>query len=164
MAGICRFHPYYQKPKSKSAATKMPGAGEKRGWRNGNESEPRSRCRQKLASAIRTSPSATPLQSARPRRPWTSGEVCSATLLSKRHVYGQLVAFDVHHIAEGTVATAREIKTDAAVADAQVADIQVVKPLRQLRVDDVQLFSWRAGANAKNRNQDQKQRAGCPGL
>src|SRR5256885_12250534 len=52
-------------------------------------------------------------------------------LLPKRNVHGELVAIHINHITEGAFAAPREIQTHAAIAHAQIANVQVVKPVGQ---------------------------------
>jgi len=66
-------------------------------------------------------------------------------LLPERHIHQQPVAFHIHDIAECAVAATAEVESHAALADAQVANVEVVEPVRQLRIDDVQFFTGALG-------------------
>src|SRR5215472_3222982 len=65
----------------------------------------------------------------------------------ERHVYQQLVSFDLDYIAEGTFTAAGEIQTDTAAANVQIANAQLIQERRQRRIDDIQLFARRARAD-----------------
>ena len=50
----------------------------------------------------------------------------------------------------------RKIKANPAIADAEIANAQVIEPVRQFRINDIQLATRRAGTNAEHRRQHQK--------
>src|SRR5207302_5074919 len=71
-------------------------------------------------------------------------------------VHQQLVAFDLNDVAEGAAALAGKVEAYAAVADAQVADAQMLQPLRQHGIQDIQFALGSAGAQAQHGAQDQE--------
>lgn len=66
------------------------------------------------------------------------------------NVHQQLFPFDVDHVAERAVAMAGKIQAYAAVADLQIADVQIIQPPRQRGTHHVQLFALRAGTNSQD--------------
>ena len=76
--------------------------------------------------------------------------------LLKCDVHQQLIAFDIDNVAEGPLAATRKIEPNAAAAHEHVANRQVLKKVRQLRVHNIQLSSLGAGTDAEHRHQDKK--------
>ena len=76
--------------------------------------------------------------------------------LFKGHIYQQLVAFNIHHVAESAVTAPGEIKAHAAGADAKVPHTQVIEKFGQSWIYDVEFLALCAGPDAKHRHQDQE--------
>src|SRR6185437_5629837 len=74
----------------------------------------------------------------------------------KGHIYQQLVAFNIHYVAESAVAASSEIKAHAAGADAKVPHTQVIEKFGQSWIHDVEFLALCAGPDAKHRHQDQE--------
>ena len=64
-----------------------------------------------------------------------------ARLLSKCDIDQQLLARDVHNIAERALTLTREVQRHAAVPDAQVTNVQKVEPVRQSWIHDMKFLA-----------------------
>ena len=72
-------------------------------------------------------------------------ESCDLAAIGGRERHGPLGS-----AARRSSASAGEIQTNTGTADLQITDMEMVEPIRQLRVDDIQLLAWRAGTNAQH--------------
>src|SRR5260370_15812320 len=93
-----------------------------------------------------------------------SQKLVAASPLLKSHVDQQLFALDVNNVAEGAVAAAGGVEVNAALADAQVTDVEMVEERGQRRADSVAVLSVRAWTGAKYRREHKKNSAGSPAL
>src|SRR5205085_5406342 len=71
---------------------------------------------------------------------------------------------DINNIAEGATATAAEIQANPAVADLQVPDLEVIQPIGQGWVQNVELALGSARTDAENRRQHEEKCARGPSL
>ena len=62
-------------------------------------------------------------------------------LLAKCDIDQQLLARDVHNIAERALTLTREVQRHAAVPDAQVTNVQKVEPIRQSWIHDMKFLA-----------------------
>src|SRR5579884_1515163 len=87
----------------------------------------------------------------------------SASLL-ECDVDQQLFALHIDNVAEGALALSREVEPYASATDPQVTNVQVLQPLRQFGIDDVQLFARRAWPQPQDGGEYQEHRARSPRL
>src|SRR5256885_4445283 len=85
-------------------------------------------------------------------------------LVLKCNIYKQFLAADMHYIAKGAVPPPSKIEVHPAIANAEIADLEIVEPLGELRVKNIEFLAGSAGTEAKNRSQHQEPAPGCPCL
>jgi hypothetical protein len=87
-----------------------------------------------------------------------------SNLLLESDVHQQFIPFDIHDVAEGALSSTGEVQANPAVSDAQIAEIEVVEPIRKFGIYNVQFLARSAGPYSEDAVEHQEHRSRSPRL